>query len=246
MTTVYIGTLPDHPLSVFGPRLEPLAKHLREHYRKVGSDVDNTMYLCPAFTDAMKNTFVVPAPVDLECMLVDGVPTVRNAAYLNDNSGFGVQGKNYVSSQPTTNNVGGFSKRSLQLLHDNYMFPVADAPTKVWYSPPFLHESPINGFFGVYDISKWARPLGFVVNVDRDMVIKEGEPLAYLRFETQGPLTIKYSTLSDRFLRTNHPALLFKNIRKNRPLQHLYERFAQSGKMKTLLRELADNVYREQ
>lgn len=246
MTTVYIGTLPDHPLRLFGPNLVPLAKSLRDHYRATGSDIDNNMFLCPAFTDAMRNTFVITAPVDMEFSIQDSVPTVRNASYLSDQPAFNLHGKNYISHEPTSSNTGGQSYKSLQFLHDNFIFPVADAPTRAWYMPPFMHDTKINGFFGVYDISKWARPIGFVVNVENSFVIKEGDPLAYIRFETDGPLKIKYSEMPEDILRTNFPALLFKNIKKNRPLANLYDRFARSGKMKIILRHMAENVYREQ
>ena len=236
-TKIYYGSSQNHPLSTVGPTLTPLSVHYRKHLKDKNKDYTEQYLGCPALTDAMKNTYVVEAPVDMRFFIRDGVPVAQN---INGDPSL-------MFNLPTLVEHGQRgapdkrSTRSLQFMHDHFLIAVADKETIMWLMPPFMHSSSFYGFAGKYDISKWVRPLGFVVEIDNEFSIRRGDALCYLRFETKDRIELIKTQLDDVFLKMTSSIVATKFLIPQKSLSFLYDLFARSGKMKAIIKNLEKN-----
>jgi len=236
-TKIYYGSSQNHPLSTMGPTLTPLSVHYRKHLKDKNKDHAEHYLGCPALTDAMKNTYVVESPCDIKFYMKDGVPVAEN-----------INGHPHMISNSRTALVydartgsGVPSSKSLQFMNDHFLVLVADKETVMWLTPPFMHSSSFHGFAGKYDISKWVRPMGFVVEIEDEFTVKRGDALCYLRFETRERIEMVRTQLNDEFLKMTSSIVGSKHLVTQKSLSFLYDLLLKSGKMKAIIKNLEKN-----
>ena len=138
----------------------------------------NEILKCPAFLDYYKNTYLIKAPIDITLNIsnsmincLQGLP----ADYLN----MIVTNRFKEGDLHFTSSLAWFytfySKESVMI----------EVIPPTWHKNSFQNN--INLITATFDISKWVRPLEFafeVIDDTKPLVIKRGDPLYYIRFNT--------------------------------------------------------------
>jgi len=231
VTTIYVCTRYDHPFQMLGPDLVPLSRSFRERKDEPKTDFIKEYLMCPALTDTMKDTFVVPSPLDLEFGR-------------DENNGLIAQAGSPKANQDLfmtfTEIENGHSEYSIQFLNDHYITVFADKPTMLEFTPPYMHSSKMYGFGGRYDIHNWLRPLNFVLETRDRISIKKGEPLAYLRFVTSNKIKIVYVATDDRYEQIVKGCIHYKLMKPRTSLRDMYNIFSRSRQKQKLLKLLKE------
>lgn len=163
-----IDSNPDFSLAYEMP--VPLSQEIPKNLRSTD------YFRCPAFTDNLKNIFVLKSPIDAELELDKG-----NIVHASPNL--------YNKILPLQNNI-------LQLKINNLFF--TQKSCKIKMVQPFLHTNDFtkngNTVYGEYDISKWLRPLQAAMIIHSEsakFTIKRGDPFAYVIFDTKEHVKLK-------------------------------------------------------
>ena len=154
VTTIYVCTRYDHPFQMLGPDLVPLSRSFRERKDEPTTDFIKEYLMCPALTDTMKDTFVIPSPLDLQFIRDE-------KGELNVQAGGPLANQDFFWNKTYT--LAGQSENSVQFLSDHFISVFADKPAILELTPPYMHSSKLYGFAGRYDIHSWLRPLSFVL-----------------------------------------------------------------------------------
>ena len=95
---------------------------------------------------------------------------------------------------------------------------------------------------GTYNINKWFRPIncGFI-QTKKYIEIKEGDPLYYIKFETEEPLKITPFRMTDRLQELSDYCSMVKGRKKGKNLAYLYEKFTNKIQ-KTVLKEIKKSI----
>jgi hypothetical protein len=181
----------------------------------------NTNYLkCPAFQDYYNNCFLLRSPIDI---------TIN------------------ISNQPNGNKFASIDTHNQKFFDDNiairyeegYKHPIlhvrffyvfyADEPLMIELLSPSMHKTElqnnINIISGVYDISKWIRPVEFafeVIDDTKPIVIKRGDPMYYVRFSTTNKISLSREETSNDLNRVVNSCTTLKNYVPNNTLDKNY------------------------
>ena len=181
---------------------------------------NSTRYLkCPAFQDYYKNTFIIKSPVDIK---------------LNINK----DGENFHINSP--NNTQEFFDRFIHVRHDEnklyltlsiqiqYVFISKDS-VMVEVLPTNFHNTSFRGNInligGTFDISKWYRPVDFtfeVIDGCNTIDIKRGDPLMYVRFNTNNKVKLEEQEYNEELIQTVNACLDTKYYKPNNTMQENY------------------------
>lgn len=178
-----------------------------ESLYKVVSSVhkDQTFLRCPAFVDSLRNTYLIRSPYSMTIHIVDGVVTV---------DGFG---QDFFDTNVVVHsaNVLGLPPR--------YVF-IADEPVELELLPTILCGGSMQVVVGKFDISKWIRPveLAFVTGSPK-IVIKRGDPLYCVRFNTSKEVKLEQTVISELHLNAISACVNLKNVSPNLKLQNVYD-----------------------
>jgi len=148
-----------------------------EKISDVYKDTTSLFKKCPANTSFLKSFFCIKSPVDLYLK------------YNRQNHTYEInQSQNFVDSffDPRLNDFDRKKDKALVSLKFMYMF-VSDEPVWIETYPAFLHGEVVNTRFvnGGFDIYKWQRPVDFsfeILDDNRPVQIKRGQPLFYVKF----------------------------------------------------------------
>ena len=177
-----------------------------------------------------KNVFVVRSPFSFEFeQFDDGTYRVNN----HDQNWF----NQYIVLQGSSDNV-------IQFLFKEYIF--ADKSVNMTQLPCYISK---NNFTessillpGTYDVNKWFRPIncGFV-QTKKYITIKEGDPLYYLKFDTDEPIKVIPFKLNEKVKEVSRHCMDVKLRKEGKNLAYLYDKF--TNKMqKTVLKEIKNSL----
>ena len=217
MINVYYGPSISCPFLLTGQPIQPLLKNLK------ASQDYLEMLNCPSFVKFCADFFVLQSPFNLEIKIhADGYPV----ASLN---------KGQFVSEPTNKANGeGLVSNLLQMFSQGLWLFFAENNCSINMYPPFLHDSKMYGVAGSFDIGTWFRPLSIASIVKEPFSIKEGDPLAYVKFDQDVNLKrvvwdneaeIIYSQMNN-----------FKTLQRRSSLASLYGRSKLSGLNKKILK----------
>jgi hypothetical protein len=189
---------------------------------------------CPAFKDSCRNTYALYTPVDYE-LTYEGIDITTG---MYDEPFF----KTVVNIRDT-----GFQR--MTSLNFKYMFfSQQDLTAEVL--PCFLTS---NGFTdnadlipGKMDIGQWIRPVEcayFAKPGDRTVRFTEGEPFAFVRFDTSEKIRLRkfaWTPKLDHIVHSNLQTRIYKPKFLN--LQYYYDLFTRSGMRGVVLKEIQDNL----
>jgi len=214
---VYYGPSINCPFLLNGQPIEPLMGDLRVSLKS------KELLHCPSFVKFCNEYFVLKSPFDLEIRIDQEHGVMADL----DNGRFV---SNSTIEQGTQTHVDNL----LQMLSQNLWMFFASESCSLKIFPPFLHKSKIYGVAGSYDIGSWFRPLSIASIVKEPFSIKEGDPLAYVKFDQDVNLKrvvwdneaeIIYSQMDN-----------FKTLQGRSSLASLYGRSKLSGMNKKLLK----------
>lgn len=150
-------------------------------------DKDVKYLKCPAFQDYYKNCFLIRSPVDLTLTIEQNGEHKYIATKQYTQEFFD---KNIFSRLDTN------SKYSMLSIQFYYTF-ISNESVILEQLAPSMHKTKtlnnINIIQGMYDISKWIRPVELAIEIIDDtkpIVIKRGDPLYYVRFVTDKNVTL--------------------------------------------------------
>jgi hypothetical protein len=198
---------------------QPLLKHVVEERNK------DVLYLkCPAFTSVYKNTFVIKSPVDIEFIIAPDATGSKKVYTTNDTSDMHLDF--FTNRNEDENNV--FKMMSFTI---SYLFYAKETVEMEIY-PPVLsqHTSEtlrnISVICGKFDISKWIRPVDFAFEIIDDfkpLVFKRGDPLFYIRFNTEKSVNLKRIELNDDIIKLASTSIRLKKYFPFNSLKQNYE-----------------------
>ena len=231
-----IGFGPDAVLSSMRiPEPVPLLKHM-DYQEFFGPLVAR----CPAIVDDLKNIFVIKSPVDLKLHIsmnkfsikVENQEMNFTKAFLGESQGkFGIHqlGMGYLF----------FSEKSL----------IATQLPAYYESNSF-----VNNTFSIsasFDIGQWYRPSAKPAFIFKpgttEIDIKEGDPLIYIKFNTQEKVKlIEFNDTEFKRLGDQSPEYLCSNLKKHSPftisLAKCYEYFNQYKMRRRILKLIKNNI----
>jgi hypothetical protein len=188
---VYWANIPDGQMdwSIIFEEPQSLIHELSLNKNK--NNPDNNLLRCPAFIDVVKNLFVVKCPINSSASFI--IEDGKVSAEMD-----GGNGKWVVNRPPSLNN---------QLL-TSFSHPIvffAEEDLDVMVSDPYFskssHKSWGSTVPGVYNCASWFRPIQIEFNVwpgITDVSLKEGEPLAYIKFFTDKNVIFKRFTMTQQ------------------------------------------------
>jgi hypothetical protein len=217
------------------PEPVPLLKHM-DYQEFFGPLVAR----CPAIVDDLKNIFVIKSPVDLKLHIGMGKSTIKVVnqemnfakAFLGESQGkFGIHqlGMGYLF----------FSEKSL----------IATQLPAYYESNSF-----VNNTFSIsasFDIGQWYRPSAKPAFIFKpgttEIDIKEGDPLIYIKFNTQEKIKlIEFDDTEFKRLGDQSPEYICSNLKKQSSftisLAKCYEYFNQYKMRRRILKLIKNNT----
>lgn len=201
------------------------------------SGASKSVALCPAVIEFDRRHLIIPCPVDIHLRLettADGKLNVKHM--LGEQSPVRQGALNQMLIFMPQNEWRHPQRPVVQLLTP-YLF-ISDDPIYINQFPPFLHygSAPRPGvpLCGRFPIDVWPRPMMWAFewhDMSKDLILKRGEPLFYVRFEGPDPsasvrliearMTPELKTYTDSITDvTNYvdrTFSLFKTARERRP-----------------------------
>jgi hypothetical protein len=225
--TGLLSEKPESLLSYFSKNLFPNNENYK-HYMQ-----------CPAAQVEFKNTYVVKADFDIE-FFID-----TNKKIVNFHSSYEL-GENTKKVFTENNYLNLSTDNSLfNILTNLYLF--SEESIQVAQLPPYFHKKDYvatqqNMYLlpGSFDISKWYRPFqaSYLVENSGHIKLKRGDPLYYIRFNTDQKINLIEYELNDKLIAYAQDCM---NVKLYRPLQKfnfLYKMFAEKNIRKKILKEI--------
>ena len=227
-----------YPMEVYGdyhmlykePR--PL---LAELLPERGSENPHDFFACPAFHKHAANTFVVRSAL--------------GAAVKISNDGFApADSKSELTAQlfsymhPTRR---GFRT----ILFDHRMLFFAESPVTLATYPAFMHRTEVQTKLtyipAAYDAARWLRPIQGTYEVpetEKLLKINEGDPLYYVKFETNEKVRLRRFQMTPEIQGVAHGCVHYKLFRPKSSLDRVYQAFSESKLEDRVLKLIKDNL----
>ena len=214
-------------------KLEPLLTNLRKKWNESNapaSNVDN-VFQCPAFKRSLVNTFVYKCPYDLSITYDENKRykiDIPNPALRDDHT-----------DRPVDERTGKEDNHTIQLFTakaNKFLF--ADSSCELSIESPVFHNTEYCFLSGSFNIGKWFRPIHpAILNFDqKDIFIKRGDPLLYLKFPKDVKIEIRRTYLGPLSFNLSMGYGGYKMYEKKAPLEKLYKYFEQMANKKGLLK----------
>lgn len=219
----------DMSLALLPP--EPLSKNIPGNIR------DSLYSRCPAFTDIMKNTFVIKCPFDFSLKIE--LDTNR----IECEERFKPLIKTFIVQPYKTENLYQYY---------THLHFFADSPCEAHEMSPFLHNNSLTRqtsvLHGQFNIHKWYRPFNtaFIPTTDKKYLLlemKRGDIISYIRFHTEEKIKLTEFINSQEIQNIANQCVSFKHARKGIfSLTHAYDSFMQRQRNKQLLKLIKENI----
>ena len=192
------------------------------NYLIKNADKSSLQFQCPAFIDYFKNTYVIKCPVDLD-----------------------------ISIKNTNGSRELFTNNYNQFFCDNFLTKLGQVETKyfkfslnvsyIMYSDEsiIMEQMPIIMIHdltetyknmclvpGIFDISKWIRPLSASYEVFDDtkqVSFKRGDPLYFVRFRTDKKINLIRTEITEELSNVVDSCVLRKNLIQGSSLDDNYK-----------------------
>ncbi len=212
--------------SMLNHEIEPLAKDLGLF------DASSMPWMkCPAFLNESRNTFVVKNPVDFSFSYGDGS--------VNQTAGI----PNIIRVRKDS------PEQSMTLAYDMKYIFFSEDDISITQMPAFMHKNTFNQLGalipGSFNINKWFRPIDIAIQAWDEhggATLNAGDPLYYIKFNTDEKISLKRFSMSDELNRLVHGIVQHKQFEPKLPLLDLYSRFIRSGMQSKVLKEIKRNI----
>lgn len=158
---------------------------------KFAEEIKGAPKFCPATQLYYNNTFVIRSPFDMRLSCEIGPKSCLVKPVFGKDTNIDRSLYNRVIMDHPVSDLSDPKKPIVQFLIENIF--VSDTPD-VWIEsvPPHFHYSsnplPVRTFSGSFNIYDWQRPLNWAfewVEPEKDIIIKRGDPLIYVRFHSK-------------------------------------------------------------
>jgi len=126
-----------------------------------------------------------------------------------------------------------FAKEDLNMRYSAPYFPATNP----------IKDSVFAG--GVFNIGKWFRPLNleyYVPVTAKSFRVKEGEPLAFMEFETDRPIVFKRFIMNNKIAEMANESTLTSGFEMFKNLNQRYSFFSKTGMRDVILSEIEKNL----
>ena len=237
-TTVYWGVpFANGPVPYFlnieepSPSISELKK-LGKELGALTTSPSMSILRCPSIVDTTRNTFVITSPIDINITWMNGKVIVNS-----DDSSF-VDIRDHAS---------GF----LSVTFMKYIFFTEDDELNMRVRNAFFTKNDFttkcNIIEGEFNIGQWFRNLdaSFYFKESGTVVIKKGDPLFYVEFQTKQTVKLKKFMFNNELAQINQFCLSAKNYNKF-PLANyftlLYSMFRKSKVKGQILKNIKNNL----
>lgn len=225
---VYFGQYNQNKPDLLNLDLEPVMPSL-----KTKSGIDQYIK-CYAAIEELKNTFLVKSDIDIELKFDSkgNIYTDRYGQNFYDN---------FINLQP--------DNKVFTLNYSHIFF--SEKQLEIVQLPAFYHETPFDKHFysavGSFDISRWIRPLqaGYInkdYNKEKIILVKRGDPLYYVKFNTKEKVKLRKFDMSNDLLKYIESCVEYKFFDNKSNLEKLYSIFLKHKYNKKILKEIKENL----
>lgn len=188
---------------------EPAYKYFLEKYK-------NAKYIkCPAFSDYLKNTFIIRSPYDFVVTIDRTLGTALTDRY----------GQNFYDNNIEATVIEG--NFVLQLPPRMIFIPQGKESVMITSMPLIIDPNPLSIIAGTFDISKWVRPIVVAIQIhdEEKIVFKRGDPLMMVKFTSSNNDSIKLEQgiFDEKVMMLVNACLSVKNTNPYLNLKSLYK-----------------------
>jgi hypothetical protein len=211
---------------------DPLLQDLLPRRNK-NANGDN-WFQCHAFQATIRNTFILRNHFSATFAIDDQIDIIPIDLNAKRNSNF------LARKQPSVINAQTFATRGLWLFW-------SEEPLIITTTPAHYHKPVFDGYYigGSFDIGKWFRPIEGAIQLNEGVntvSLNRGDPLAYVKFETKEPITLKRFYMTKELEELNWGCINYKRYEPKKSLNFLYDKFTQRGLDKIITREIKKNL----
>ena len=227
-----------YPMEVYGDynmlykQPQPL---LNELLPERGSENPHDFFACPAFHRHALNTFVVRSAVGANVK-------ISNEGFAPNDNQSELTAQLFSYLHPTRK---GFRT----ILFDHRMLFFAESPVTLATYPAFMHRTEVQTKLiyvpAAYDAAKWLRPIQGTYEVpesEKTVKIREGDPLYYVKFETQEKVRLRRFQLTPEIQGVAHGCVHYKLFRPRSSLERVYEAFGEAKLENRVLKLIKENL----
>jgi hypothetical protein len=202
--------------------------------RNKETDVSN-FFRCPTVTGLTKNIFILENPLETNTIL----DRKTNKFKVNNNM-------QLKFTKPHEPSIG----QNLLFTHElQWIFFTEEPSLKMTLTSPFFSYAPHTQYGsivpGSFDIGKWFRNINLEFNIwnDKDELhIKEGEPLAYVHFDTDKTVELIRFNLNTQLKTYIDSIAKLSSYEPRVPLLSRYERFKRTRMKDLIMKEIKANI----
>ncbi len=231
------------------PELALIFNEPESVYKNLYADLDSSFKFCPAFTDFLKNWYLIRSPLDVNFLYKkvsdtdakithntpDAIPYIEFNSRKHDWSPEYKIRDEKLKLKKNNNPMISFSFHQL--------FVTDEQNLHIEQVSPFLHMHKLSYFKylrtipGAYNIHNWIRPLDFAYEIVTDKAIidiKKGDPLCYVRFNTHKKVKIEQIPFTQELEGYVKATTNLKRFIQGMSLSKMYERFRRMRRPKLL------------
>ena len=232
--TVYWADMPDDEANWSMLYEEPMSLIREMVSNKNKNSSDNNFLRCPAVTDLTKNLFVIKSPL------------ATSASFIVED---GMVSKNMQGSRKWVINRPPNIKENLLTSYLHPMVLFAEEDVEVMLTDPYFSQADHKAWGavipGIYNCGSWFRPIQMEFNVwpgITQVSLKEGEPMAYIKFFTEKNIVFKRFTMTEELVSLAKSCSSAGWWEPKVPLAKRYARFKQSKRDKFVLEIIKKNL----
>lgn len=193
----------------------------------------NGYQTCSAYTNLADNMLILNSPINAKVIF-------------NDN---GEIQRDFVHNEWFTERISSFNDSFGFEIDLGYMFFTDSDQLNMTITPPYMHKtSHMNDAYILsvkYDISSWFRPIQLIYQTwdnSNKFELTQGEPVAYLSFDTDKKIRLRQFMLNDRLVNQARACMQYKFFQQFTPINNLYNKFRITGMRKAVLAEIQKNL----
>lgn len=171
--------------------------------------------MCPAFSDFLKNTFVIKAPFDFKISIDEN----KNVKTHNFDQIFFDENMFIKNSK---------SNLFLQIFPRYIFITNSKIPVKITVLPMVLQKNNVGFIPGEFYISKWVRPIEYAVeiyDIPSNIEFKRGDALFMVKFtpDKNESIFLEQSVLTEDIINLSNACLSVKKYLPNKNLKTVYK-----------------------
>jgi hypothetical protein len=224
---------PKNPYQIKSNLLLSEPRNLLTELKGMKEFSDSPYLKCYGGIDELKKIYVIRSDIDINIVF-------ENGGYWIDRYGQDFAEWFMIPSEAYS---------TYNLNYSNIFF--SEKSVKMTQLPPFFHNTPLSekahNVIATFDISKWFRKvnLGLILkkpNEKTEVNIKVGDPLYYLRFDTDEKINFKQFMMTEELYKVQRSCVGLKEFRPFTPLNKAYQMFMSNRYNDKVIKQIKNNL----